>query len=243
MDDEARAEDEDLMLAALYCRMCIECLCYRRLELYKNKNPGSDFSDWRPAKVLKFLIKEAPFSDSSARISSKSAGLDIYFKPFDARKVNRHYHWLGKKFLHMPQRGTFPADTKRIIKRLRLLIGHLDEAFSHQIEHMSVLIKESFPCVKCRGEVDFLRRLPGMQQDAFCESCKVKYCIGFLKSGEVELVIIDSVKFACATTGCSGRVLVWNDEAILSKHWICSRCHVQHRFSAYLAPELKKGGP
>jgi hypothetical protein len=50
LDDEARAEDEDLMLAALYCRMCIEGLCYRRLELYKNKNPGSDFSGWQPAK-------------------------------------------------------------------------------------------------------------------------------------------------------------------------------------------------
>jgi len=234
--------DQYLKYAALELRMSMEALTYDRAIAYKDEFPPSEYETWQPRKVMSVLLDIDPMADKD---SSLAIGIEEQYgvpapqmnslgseKVLSMKLLKKHYDALGS-YLHiqsMKQRRTGAVlDNKKVRDRCQEIATFVEQVLSSPVFNITVGSFASLKCVEC--DTLIRKRIPSGQSEvnAECYQCKATYTITDEGDGKV-MWTPHQREIECANANCQQKIVVWQHEFEVGKHWKCKDCEGVNTF-------------
>lgn len=235
--------DQRLRHAALELRMAMEALTYDRALAYKDEFPQSEYDTWQPRKVMLVLLE----IDSSAdKDSTLAVGKQTeYGKPapdfrllgsevvLSMKVLKQHYDALGS-YLHiqsLKKSNTGEVlNFKRIKTRCEEISEFISKVLSSSVFNCTLGRFVTIGCLECGKSIR--KRIPdgGEHFEAKCHNCMATYTVTDEEEGSFKW-IPHQLKVECGGTECHYKIVVWQHELEVGKHWTCSECSGRNTFS------------
>jgi rubrerythrin len=204
--------DDDLILACLKLRQCIEALSYGLLVTYQHELSQSAIMTWQPRKVLDELQAADPLANTSreitievprkgAREAITISGEDRRFSPKWAGKA---YNKLGS-FLHVPTPKMFEAKSEaskgEIRRQCKEYAEFLKQVFETEVWHF---MSGQFVSHTCDCGFLIKRRVESINKDTVfeCAECDRKYDLTYLDANRAEITL-RVARWACPSCNSS----------------------------------------
>lgn len=229
--------DLRLKYAALELRMAMEALTYDRALSYKNEFPPDEYKTWQPRKVMAILLEIDPTADKDYTIAYGTE--DVYgvaspnMKYLGAEKVlsmkvlKEHYDAIGN-YLHLPSlkqvQDGVNIDFDKLRARCEEVAAFISQALSSSVYNVTLGCFSTLQCMKCESTIR--KRIPVGRSEvlAKCHQCKATYTITDEGNGQVKWTP-DQQEVECANPNCHEKLIVWQHELEVGKHWKCSNCN------------------
>ncbi len=241
--DELDAKsDRCLKFAALELRMSMEALTYDRALAYKDEFPPDEYKTWQPRKVMSVLLDIDPMADKDSSLAiSVEEQCDVPApkmnslgseKVLSMKVLKKHYDALGS-YLHiksMKQMNTGDViDYNKIRTRCQGITALIEQALASPVFNITLGSFATLECVECNSPIR--KRLPSCQKKvhAECYQCKATYSIIDEGGGKVKWVPHQH-EIECANDNCQQKIVVWQHELEVERHWICKDCKGENTF-------------
>ncbi|KKM92370.1 hypothetical protein LCGC14_1219120 [marine sediment metagenome] len=233
--------DSDLKYAALELRMAMEALTYDRAVAFKEEFPSEEYDTWQPKKVMAVLLEIDPLTDKDSTLAfgleeeygiqpkeMKSLGSETVLNMCVLKK---HYDALGS-FLHIQTiKSTKAGKTvnhEKMRKRCEEIAVYLNKVLSSPVFNSTIGVFASIECSECSKKIR--KRIP-RGEDAIhveCPDCDASYRI--VSSGDNQALWEPlQQKVECANPECTRKIVVWEKEIRLGRHWICPDCDGENK--------------
>ncbi|WP_156635508.1 hypothetical protein [Methylobacterium sp. Leaf123] len=201
----ASPTETNICYAALELRLCIECLAYRLLELYKPQSSFEAISKWQPDKMLKELVAVAGGVTSDLVIKIDFPGaetVEATEKRPDVKWVRSNWQALGS-FLHTPTIHQMSKGRKKdsadAEARLQAIIEELDRIFSSEIFDIVLEFGTAWPC-SCGFMINRSPHWLASNNRTSCSECGTEYEV-YAADNEIRYrpIVIDWLCSECGT--------------------------------------------
>jgi hypothetical protein len=224
--------DDDLMLACLKLRQCIEALSYGLLVTYRHELSSATMMSWIPRRVLDELEVADPLANTSRSISIEIPGADGAAstlllsgedRRFSPKWANKTYNKLSN-ILHVPTPKTLETQSTyapdKIRKQCRQYAEVLAQVFATEIWHF---VGGQFVTHTCDCGFVIKRRVESINKDTVfeCSECERKYDVTSIDDKEVG-ISLRVARWTC--NACSSGNEMGAHELAEGKEIGCPKC-------------------
>ena len=241
-DELGTNSGQRLKYAALELRMAMEALTYDRALAYKDEFPPNEYETWQPRKVMSVLLDIDPMADKD---SSLAIGVEEQYgvpapkmnslgseKVLNMKILKKHYDALGS-YLHVQSMKQGHAGTVLDLDKFRIRCEEISEfvsqVLSSPVFNVTLGSFASLNCVECERPIR--KRIPIGQSEvvAECYECKATYTITDEGDRKVKWTPHQH-EIECANDNCHQKIVVWQHELEVGRHWKCKSCNGENYF-------------
>lgn len=250
--DEARKRidlntDEDLTLATLFLRMCLECFVYEKAKNFVQDLPDKELETWQPRLLLQRIIEVEPFAAMGGNLKI-SLGPD---RPenFDGetdlgtersirmKEIKEYYDSLGS-YLHVPTHAQLKKPKKLkpeyLRKKCEQVIGIVDEILASTIFNLNLANRRHLQCVRCDKEIGLRVPIDGTEVNQSCKYCGLTYLVG------MRGVLPRVATLTCKVGDCNAETKIWESDLKEGFKVECSKCAREYEMTMTFVHSPKK---
>ena len=239
----ASGDDDDLELAALKLRKCMEALTYERSKIYADDLGPKTMKTWQPRKLMERMLEVDPYADQSATIRlgeepspgerpkvMREMGIDHVL---DMRTLKKHYDALGA-YLHtetLDQLENGKAhDMGRLRKRCIEIAAAAKTVLSSRIWNSSMASRGQIECHECKATIRRRVSRDGTSRVVECWDCPATYTMSLTEQNKV-LFEPRMHEIACLSEACDDTFPLWEKELERGVRWKCRKCGFAQRLA------------
>ncbi|NUB43171.1 hypothetical protein GEU84_002145 [Fertoebacter nigrum] len=235
---ESSAE-QDLLLACLNLRMCMEAVTYERSKTYiEDLGPEKLMKTWQPKNLMKRMLEVDPHADQTSTFSygvEPSIGQEpekIQFlgtdRVLDLATLNEHYDALGS-FLHLPTIKQLEKGRGHDEAKVRARCMQIYEALEPVVNssfNASFSVTGQIECMKCGQNIRRRMGLEGHPRRIECWVCGATYDMTKANKTQVHFEP-RQLEVVCPDKSCETPSWLWENEVRQGTSWQCEGCGSQ----------------
>jgi hypothetical protein len=220
----------------------MEALTYDRAIAYKDEFPPQEYETWQPRKIMLVLLDIDPMADKDCSLAfgieeeygvpakkMQSLGSETVLS---MKVLKKHYDALGS-YLHVQSmkkmRTGAVLDYNKLRTRCQEIFTFVEQVLSSPVFNVTMGNFATLECVECKSPIR--KRIINEQSEmsAECYQCKATYTVTNEGNNKYKWEPHQH-EIECANADCQQKVIVWQHELEVGRHWVCTSCEGDNSF-------------